>query len=55
MVTYPCRNGELLNCAVFHDTREDEREKLDWDCNTSHERVLEVMGGSCDAVLNIPK
>ncbi|KAF2791192.1 FAD/NAD(P)-binding domain-containing protein [Melanomma pulvis-pyrius CBS 109.77] len=54
MVTYPCRNGDLLNCAVFHDTRADESHKLDWDSNTTHEKVLETMQGCHDAVRSIP-
>lgn len=53
-VTYPCRNGELLNCAVFHDTRPDERDKDDWNAGTKHERVLEVMEGCADVVKHIP-
>jgi len=53
-VTYPCRNQELLNCAVFHTTRADETNKLDWDSNTTHEKVLEAMEGCCDAVRHIP-
>jgi salicylate hydroxylase len=55
MVTYPCRNSELLNCAVFHTTQEDEKEKLDWDSNTTHARVLDALAGSHEAILNIPK
>ncbi|KAF2465697.1 FAD/NAD(P)-binding domain-containing protein [Lindgomyces ingoldianus] len=54
MVTYPCRNSELLNCAVFHDTRPDERDKDDWNANTTHEKVLEALEGFSDAVRNIP-
>jgi salicylate hydroxylase len=55
MITYPCRNRELLNCAVFHTTLEDEKEKLDWDSNTTHARVLDALAGAHDAILNIPK
>ncbi|KAF2715540.1 FAD/NAD(P)-binding domain-containing protein [Pleomassaria siparia CBS 279.74] len=54
MVTYPCRDQELLNCALFHTTRANESDKLDWDCNTTHERVLEAMEGCSDAVKSIP-
>ena len=54
MVTYPCRGGELLNCAVFHDTRPEERDKEDWDSDTTHEKVLEAMEGFHEAVRNIP-
>ncbi|KAH7112134.1 hypothetical protein B0J11DRAFT_619731 [Dendryphion nanum] len=45
VVTYPCRAGTLLNCAVFHVTREEERERDDWNCDTTRERVLESLQG----------
>ncbi|KAJ4355772.1 uncharacterized protein N0V89_003792 [Didymosphaeria variabile] len=54
MVTYPCRSGTLLNCAVFHDTRPDEIHKVDWNANTTHERVLEALQNCHDAVKHIP-
>jgi salicylate hydroxylase len=54
MVTYPCRGGTLLNCAVFHDTRADEVHKTDWNANTTHERVLEALENYHDMVKHIP-
>ncbi|ORY05158.1 hypothetical protein BCR34DRAFT_48489 [Clohesyomyces aquaticus] len=55
MVTYPCRNSTLLNCAVFHNTRPEERNKEDWNATTSHARVLEAMDGFSDAVRALPQ
>ncbi|PVI05973.1 FAD/NAD(P)-binding domain-containing protein [Periconia macrospinosa] len=54
LVTYPCRGGELLNCAVFHDTRPDEREKDGWHGETTHEKVLETLEGTSDGVRHLP-
>ncbi|KAJ4298281.1 hypothetical protein N0V90_006181 [Kalmusia sp. IMI 367209] len=54
MVTYPCRSNTLLNCAVFHNTRPDERDKMDWNANTTHEMVLEALKGCHEAVRHIP-
>lgn len=55
MVTYPCRAGTLLNCAVFHDTLADEINAIDWDANTSHERVLQALKNCHDVVKHIPR
>lgn len=30
-VIYPCRDDELMNFALFHDTRPDQRDKDDWN------------------------
>lgn len=54
MVTYPCRDATLLNCAVFHDTRPDELNKDDWNASSTHEKVLEVLEGCHDAVKHMP-
>lgn len=54
MVTYPCRGGELLNCALFHDTRPEERDRVDWNSNTTHDKVLECIEGWSEAVRSIP-
>ncbi|KAF2634806.1 FAD/NAD(P)-binding domain-containing protein [Massarina eburnea CBS 473.64] len=54
IITYPCRSGTLLNCAMFHDTRSDERDKDGWHSSSSHENVLALLGGCHEAVSNIP-
>ncbi|KAF2187364.1 FAD/NAD(P)-binding domain-containing protein [Zopfia rhizophila CBS 207.26] len=54
MVTYPCRNLELLNCAVFHDTRPQDKYKLDWNSAATHADVLDVMQGWNEALRSIP-
>ncbi|KAF1964196.1 FAD/NAD(P)-binding domain-containing protein [Bimuria novae-zelandiae CBS 107.79] len=54
MVTYPCRAGTLLNCAVFHNTRPDETQKDVWNASTTHEKVLDALDGYHDAVKHIP-
>ncbi|KAF2448372.1 FAD/NAD(P)-binding domain-containing protein [Karstenula rhodostoma CBS 690.94] len=55
MVTYPCRDSTLLNCAVFHETRVEEINALDWNANTTHERVLQALENCHDVVKHIPR
>ncbi|KAF1961722.1 FAD/NAD(P)-binding domain-containing protein [Byssothecium circinans] len=54
LVTYPCRNSTLLSCALFHDTRPEERDKSGWDANSSHDNVLELLEGCHEMVRGIP-
>ncbi|KAL5387368.1 hypothetical protein DPSP01_003590 [Paraphaeosphaeria sporulosa] len=54
MVTYPCRGGTLLNCAVFHDTRVEEINAMDWNADSSHERVLQMLENCHEVVKHIP-
>lgn len=53
MVTYPCRNGELMNIAVFHPTREHLKDAREWSHPATKEDVLEVMKGWPDVWRNI--
>lgn len=50
IIMYPCRGGTLLNCAVFHDTRPEEVNKMDWNADTTQEKVLEALEHCHDAV-----
>ena len=54
MVTYPCRNNTLLNCAIFHDMRPDQCNALDWNSAATHEDVLGVIEGWHPAIRAIP-
>jgi salicylate hydroxylase len=54
LVTYPCRGGTLLNCALFHDTHPEDREKVGWNEDTTLEKVLAELEGCSDAVRYLP-
>ena len=43
MVTYPCRNGEVLNMVLLHATRSDQPEEEDWHSDAPTQAVLEVI------------
>ena len=42
-VTYPCRNGKILNVVILHATRPDQPEEEDWHSDAPTEAVLEVI------------
>ncbi|KAK4548334.1 hypothetical protein LTR36_010204 [Oleoguttula mirabilis] len=44
-ITYPCRNGELMNIAVFHPTKPHQIDAEDWNSPATVEDVLEVLEG----------
>ena len=43
MVTYPCRNGEILNMVLLHPTRSDQPPEEDWHSDAPAQAVLEVI------------
>ncbi|PSN74693.1 FAD/NAD(P)-binding domain-containing protein [Corynespora cassiicola Philippines] len=55
LVTYPCRGQELLNCALFHNTKSDERSKDGWHGNTELKKVMDELEGAQDAVRWLPQ
>lgn len=42
-VCYPCRNNTVMNVAVFHPTREDQKDKLDWNSPASVKDVVDQL------------
>ncbi|KAF1995474.1 FAD/NAD(P)-binding domain-containing protein, partial [Amniculicola lignicola CBS 123094] len=53
MVTYPCRNSTLLNCALFHTTRPEESNAEGWHSNSTHDHVLRELDGASAAVKHL--
>ena len=43
LVTYPCRSDEIMNVALFHTTRTDQRDKDDWNSPASVEDMLDQL------------
>ncbi|KAF2270187.1 FAD/NAD(P)-binding domain-containing protein [Lojkania enalia] len=54
VVTYPCRDEEMLNIAIFHDTRPEEWQKEGWQSDTTLEKVLDVLEGCHDILKYLP-
>ena len=42
-VTYPCRDSELLNCAIVHDTRPEDAHKDDWNSPASSAELMDCL------------
>lgn len=40
LVTYPCRNDEVMNVALFHTTREEQKDRHDWNSPATVEDAL---------------
>ncbi|ETS80616.1 hypothetical protein PFICI_08145 [Pestalotiopsis fici W106-1] len=46
MVAYACRDNRLLNIAIRHETRAQDRDKdEDWNAAATHADVLEILNG----------
>jgi salicylate hydroxylase len=54
VITYPCRNNTLLNCALVHPTRPSEQHKDSWNSPSDHANVLELLEGCHDVVRSLP-
>jgi salicylate hydroxylase len=44
-VTYPCRADRIMNVAVFHSTRPNQRDANDWNHPATPEDVVEILDG----------
>lgn len=44
-ITYPCRDNDLMNFAVFHPTKPHQVDAEDWNSPATIEDVLEVLEG----------
>ena len=42
-ITYPCRDGQLLNCAIVHDTRPEDADKDDWNSPASKKELMDCI------------
>ena len=42
-ISYPCRNDEVMNVAVFHDTRKDQNKHNDWNSPASVQDVIDQL------------
>lgn len=45
VVTYPCRDGSVLNIAIPHPTRADQKDKEDWHSPASVDDMLLATAG----------
>ena len=55
LVTYPCRNSEVLNVALLHATRSDQTDTHAWNSDASHQAVLEVLSDFHPTIQNLVK
>ncbi|KAK6413631.1 hypothetical protein LTR81_012424 [Elasticomyces elasticus] len=44
-VTYPCRNDEVCNLAIFHDTKPHQANKEHWNSPATVDDALELLDG----------
>jgi salicylate hydroxylase len=44
LVTYPCRDGEMLNVAFRHKTKSDNEHALDWNTGTNVQEIISMVG-----------
>ncbi|CAG1968732.1 unnamed protein product [Fusarium graminearum] len=44
VVTYPCRNGEMLNVAFRHQTKAENEHAVDWNNDTNVQDIISMVG-----------
>ncbi|KAF5568670.1 3-hydroxybenzoate 6-hydroxylase [Fusarium napiforme] len=45
LVTYPCRDGKMLNVAFRHKTKAENEHAVDWNTDTSVQDITAMVGG----------
>ncbi|KAF4335522.1 3-hydroxybenzoate 6-hydroxylase [Fusarium beomiforme] len=44
LVTYPCRDGKMLNVAFRHKTKSENEHALDWNTDTNVQDIMAMVG-----------
>jgi salicylate hydroxylase len=44
LVTYPCRDGKMLNVAFRHKTKAENEHAVDWNTDTNVQDIISMIG-----------